>query len=190
MITGIVRGSYLAVFEPKKNLSGVLKYSITLLIPKSDAAGVATIQAEIDKAVAKGKDSLWGGKVPKFRYEPMRDGDKELASGDRTGKEWAGHFFINATSDQPPGIVTRQGKPLLDQSEVYSGCLLRADVNAFPFKNSGNCGVGWGLNNLMLWAPGERLDGRQNAEDAFANYASGDDEPGEVNSEDVSSELI
>ena len=189
MITGIVRGSYLAIFEPKKNLSGALKYSITLLIPKSDAAGVAVIQDAIDKATAKGKDSIWGGKVPKFRYEPMRDGDKELESGERTGKEWAGHYFINTTSDQPPGVVDRRGKPLLDQTALYSGCYVRADVNAFPYKNSGNCGIGWGLNNLMLWAPGERLDGRQNAEDAFANYAATDDEIGEA-SDEASTELM
>lgn len=187
MITGVVRGSYVAVFEPKKNLSGVLKYSITLLIPKADTAAVADIQAAIDKAVEKGKETIWGGKVPKFRYEPMRDGDKELASGERTGKEWEGHFFVNATSDDPPGVVDRRGKPLLDQTALYSGCYVRADINAFPYKNSGNCGVGWGLNNLMLWSPGDRLDGRQNAEDAFAAYAVDDDdeqlEIGEASSE-------
>lgn len=179
MITTVCRISYAAIWEPKKNLSGVLKYSCSLLIPKSDEAGVAAIRAAIEKATAKGVETLWGGKVPKFRYEPLRDGDAELESGDKEGPEYKGCFFINCSSDNPPGVVGRNGKPLMDQGKLYSGCFVRADVNAFPYKNSGNSGVGWGLNHIMLWEEGDRLDGRTNVEDAFAAYAEPDEE-GEI----------
>ena len=81
-------------------------------------------------------------------------------------------YFINASSNDPPGVVGPGAKPLMDQGEIFAGCYVRADVNPFPYDNSGNKGVGWGLNNVMLIKQGERLDGRQRAEDAFANYAS------------------
>ena len=36
LVTGKVRFSYMAVFEPRKTPNGDEKYSVTLLIPKSD----------------------------------------------------------------------------------------------------------------------------------------------------------
>lgn len=172
MITGKCRISYPALFEAKPNPSGALKYSCSLLIPKSDTKMVAEFQRAIDKAIELGKEKVWKGKVPKFRYEPMRDGDAELASGEKTGKEYAGHFFVNCSANTAPGVVGPDAKPLLDHGAIYAGCYVRADVNPFPYNNSGNNGVGWGLNNIMLVAAGERLDGRQNAEDAFAGFVA------------------
>lgn len=178
MIIGPCRISYPAIFEAKPNPSGKLKFSCALLIPKSNETLVASIRKAIDKATETGKEKIWKGRVPKFRYEPLRDGDAELESGEKTGKEYAGHYFINSSSDNPPGVVGPDGKPLLDQSKLYAGCYVLADVNPFPYTNSGNSGIGWGLNNLMLKAAGERLDGRQAAEDAFAAYADTDDSQG------------
>lgn len=166
-----MRISYPALFEPKLNPSDVLKYSCSLLIPKTDKQGIKELEAEVEKAKKKGIEKLWGGKLPKFRYEPIRDGDEELASGEKTGKEYEGMLFVNCSSDNPPGVVGPDAKPLMDQKAIFAGCWVRADINPFPYKKSGNCGVGWGLNNIMLVKEDERLDGRQKAEDAFAGYA-------------------
>lgn len=174
MITGVCRISYPALFEPKANPSGALKYSCSLLIPKSDTAQVASFQKAIDKAVELGKEKLWKGKVPKFRYEPLRDGDAELASGEKESKEYTGMLFINASSNTAPGVVGPDARPLMNQDDIYAGCWVRADINPFPFSNSGNNGVGWGLNNIMLVREGERLDGRVKAEDAFAAFIEPD----------------
>lgn len=175
MITCVCRISYPALFEPKENPSGALKYSCSLLIPKSDKAGVEAIRQAIEKAKALGKEKLWKGKIPKFRYEPLRDGDEELASGEKEGKEYEGHYFVNCSSNDPPGVVGPNAKPLMDQGQIYAGCYVRADINPFPYDNSGNRGVGWGLNNIMLVREGDRLDGRQKAEDAFSSFAEEDD---------------
>lgn len=171
MITTVCRISYPALYEPKPNPSGALKYSCSLLVPKSDTKGVADIQAAIAKAIEKGKADVWKGKVPKFRYEPLRDGDAELASGEKSSKEYEGHYFINCSSNEAPGVVGPDAKPLFDRDSIYAGCYVRADINPFPYLNSGNAGIGWGLNNVMLVREGERLDGRQRAEDAFAGFA-------------------
>lgn len=176
MITCICRISFPALFEPKENPSGALKYSCSLLIPKTDVAGVEEFRKAIAKATNLGKEKFWKGKVPKFRYEPLRDGDEELASGEKEGKEYAGHYFVNCSSNDPPGVVGRDAKPLMNQKDIYAGCYVRADINPFPYSNSGNNGIGWGLNNIMLVRDGERLDGRQKAEDAFASFATEDTE--------------
>lgn len=171
MITGIVRISYPALFEPKANPSGAMKYSCSLLIDKADTKTVAEFRAAVDKAIELGKEKLWKGKIPKFRYEPMRDGDAELESGEKTGAEYKNCFFVNCSSDTAPGVVGPDAKPLLDQGKLYAGCYVRADINPFPYSNSGNNGIGWGLNNIMLVREGERLDGRQSAESAFESFA-------------------
>lgn len=181
MITNECIASYPAVFEPKETLSGDLKYSITLLIPKSDTAGVELLRKEIAKAIEKGKATKWSGKLPKFRYEPLRDGDKELEDGTKEGKEYEGHYFINVScnTENPPGVVGADARPLMDRQELYSGCVVRVDLRAYPYKNGGNSGVAWWLSNIMKVRDGERLDGKMNAVDAFAAYAvkSDDDIP-------------
>lgn len=174
MITCICRISYPALFEPKENPSGAMKYSCSLLIPKTDTEGVKAFRAMIEKAKQTGKEKLWKGKIPKFRYEPMRDGDEELESGEKTGKEYEGHYFVNCSSNDPPGVVGKDAKPLFDQTAIFAGCYVRGDINPFPYDNSGNKGIGWGLNNIMFIREGERLDGRQKAEDAFADYKDDD----------------
>lgn len=171
MITCEVRFSYLNAFEPKETPSGDLKYSVSLLIPKEDEKGVAEIKAAINAAVQKGLDDNKFKKahVPSLRL-PLRDGDQEHDDGNR-GAEYKGCWFVNASSKNKPGIVDSQAKPLFDPDTFYSGCYGRADINFFPYNQAGNRGIGAGLNNLMMTREGERLDGRQKAEDAFAAYA-------------------
>jgi len=176
MISGKVIISYPHVFEPSENPSGAMKYSCSLLIDKNDTQTVKDFQTAIDKAIAKGKEKLWDGKLPKFRYQPLRDGDQELADGDKTDAIYKNKYFLNCSSDNQPGIVGPDAKQLMDQTKLYAGCIVRADVNPFPYSNSGNKGIGWGLNNLMLISDGTRLDGKQNAEDAFADVAEPEDD--------------
>jgi len=173
MITPLMRISFPYIFEPKANLSGVMKYSCSLLISKDDVAGVNALQETVNKAIAKGKEKVWEGKLPKFRYDPIRDGDKELESGEKTDPVYKNTLFINCSSDTAPQVVQASAsgpKPLLDTSALFAGCWVRADINAFPYKRAGNAGVGWGLNNLLLVKEDTRLDGRMRATDAFAEY--------------------
>jgi hypothetical protein len=169
-----VRVSYISFMEPKENLNGELAYGCCVLISKEDKDNLARVEQAIDKAITKGMSSLWGGKKPKFRYEPLRDGDAEIASGDREGKEYAGHMFFNCAMKAKmgkPGLVDENCKPVMDQNKFYSGCYVHIEVNPFPYKNSGNSGVGWGLQNVMFAEDGDRLDGRRDPTDAFANLA-------------------
>ena len=174
MITPEVIISYPAIWEPKLSPSGALKYSCSILIDKADKNGVAEFTKAIQKAIDKGRAIIpaWKAKQPKFRYKPLRDGDEELADGEKTDKVYEGKYFINCSSNDAPGVVGPDAKPLIDQDALFAGCIVRIDVNPFPYSNSGNNGIGWGFNNVMLVREGPRLDGRQRAADAFSSYSS------------------
>jgi hypothetical protein len=166
VVTGKVRLSYAHLFTPKAIEEGQEpKYSVCLLIPKSDTATVKKINAAIEAAKKAGEKILvnQNGKMPTNLKMPLRDGDEERADA----PEYAGHWFINANSAQKPGVVDQNVNPVLDQSEVYSGCYARASINFFAFNKAGNKGIGCGLNNVQKLADGEPLSGRTRAEDDF-----------------------
>lgn len=174
LVTGIVRFSYLQVWEPKTmNLDSTdKKYSVALLIPKSDKPTLMKIKAAINAAIAAGLSNKFGGKQPPNLKMPVRDGDLE-----RPGDEvYAGHYFINATARMQPGIVDKNRNEILDQDEVYSGCYGRADINFYAFNTNGNKGIACGLNNLQKTKDGEPLGGRRNAITAFDDGAVFEDE--------------
>jgi len=173
MILENVRVSFVNVIEPAETLSGDLKYSVQIHIGKDDKANVKAAQAAVEKTIKKGL-AKWGGKKPKFRYEPLRDGDVEIESGDQTDKVYAGIYFFSASKDPKygkVGVVDENLKPIMDADKIYSGCYCNVDVNPFPYDNSGNKGVGWGLSNIMFVEDGDRLDGQQSAQDAFESLA-------------------
>ena len=82
VITGPdTRWSYANVWEPKSINGGAPKYSVSLIIPKSDTKTVAKVKAAIEAAYHEGESKLKGnGKsVPALSVikTPLRDGDLE-----------------------------------------------------------------------------------------------------------------
>jgi hypothetical protein len=173
VITGKCRLSYLHVFEPVAIEEGQdKKYSVSLIIPKSDTVTVKKIKAAIEAAKESGKTSKFGGKVPPALKTPLRDGDV-----DRPDDEvYAGSYFINANCKTKPGLVDKDLNPIMDQNELYSGAYGRASITFYPFNTSGNKGIACGLNNIQKLADGEPLGGRSRAEDDFSDSADLDDD--------------
>ena len=174
VITGPdTRWSYANVWEPKAIDGGTPKYSVSLIIPKTDTATIEKIQAAIKAAYEEGASRLKGnGKtVPQLKVlkTPLRDGDAE-----RDDEAYKGHWFINANSNTPPQIVDRAVKPILNRNEVYSGCYARVSLNFYAFNSNGNKGVACGLGNIQKVRDGEPLGGRTNAADDFATLDDDD----------------
>jgi len=171
VITGKVRLSYAHLFKPVA-LSDDQdpKYSVCLLIPKNDKATLKKINAAIEAAKQSGS-SLWGGKVPNNLKTPIRDGDDERPDQ----PEYENCYFINASSKTAPGVVDKDVQPILDSTEVYSGCYARASVNFYAFNKAGNRGIACGLNNIQKLADGDYLGGRSRAEDDFEPIEDDDD---------------
>lgn len=171
VITGLVRFSYVHVFEPSAiNDSTEKKYSVALLIPKKDKKQKLILDKAVEAAKIAGKADKFGGKIPAALKLPIRDGDAERDEH----PEYAGHWFINATSKTKPGIVDENTQAIIDPEEFYSGCYGRASVNFYAFNNSGNKGIACGLNNVQKLRDGERLSGRASAEDDFGDVETPD----------------
>lgn len=178
VMTGKVRFSYANVFTAQAvNGSTDLKYSCSLIIPKTDTATVAAVQKAIAAATADGTKNKWGGKTPSVaafpKMNPLRDGD--VAKPDNP--EYAGCWFLGCNSKTKPGILmvlNGQKIPVTSEDEFYSGCYGRAVVNFFPFDAKGNKGIGVGLNNLLKTDDGERLGGKDSAENDFADVEDAD----------------
>ena len=169
VITGPdTRWSYANVWEPKSINGGTPKYSISLIIPKSDTRTVRKLQAAIEAAYKEGEAKLKGnGKsVPPLAAikNPLRDGDVERPDD----PAYSGCYFINANATSAPGIVDADRNPILSRSEVYSGVYGRASISFYAFNSSGNRGIACGLNNLQKIRDGEPRGGKASAESDFA----------------------
>lgn len=177
VITGPkTRWSYANVWEAKSINGGTPKFSVSLIIPKSDTATVQKIKAAIKAAYKEGESKLKGnGKsVPALKAikTPLRDGDLERPDDEA----YADAYFVNANSSTAPGIVDINRDPIIDRSEVYSGVYGRASINFYAFNSNGNKGIACGLNNLQKCANGEPLGGKSRAEDDFAGLENDDEE--------------
>ena len=164
VVTGIVRLSYANVWEPASINGSKPKYSVSLIIPKSDTKTISEINAAIDTAIKEGA-AKFGGKVPnKAALKlPLRDGDIE-----RDDEAYRGAYFVNANSTTAPQIVDRAVNPILDRNEVYSGCYARVSINFYAFNSNGNRGIACGLGNIQKVRDGEPLGGKTSAADDFA----------------------
>lgn len=175
VITGVnTRWSYVNAWEPKSINGGAPKYSVSLIIPKSDTRTIEKIQAAIQAAYEEGQGKLKGnGKsVPALSVlkTPLRDGDAERPDDEA----YADSYFVNANSGTAPGIVDADRNPIIDRSEVYSGVYGRASINFYAFNSNGNKGIACGLNNLQKIRDGEPLGGKSRAEDDFATEEDDD----------------
>ena len=167
VVTGEVRLGYVHLFEPY-SMNGdtdKAKYSCVILIPKSDRTTLAKLEKARQAAAEAGKQSKFNGKIPANLHSTLRDGDEE---GDlEKNPEYEGHMFMSVSSVGKPGVVDRALNPIMDSSEVYSGCYARVSLNAFPYNYMGKKGISFGLNHVQKLRDGEFLGGRTRAEDDF-----------------------
>ncbi len=174
VVTGTVRFSYLNVFKPKAIGEGQdPKYSVCLLIPKKDKATLAKIRQAIEAEKKAGAAEKWKGKIPANLKTPLRDGDEERAD---EHPEYAGMYFINANSTNRPILLDEEKEEILDQTELYSGCWGRANVNFYTFDVNGNRGIAVGLNALQKKRDDEPLGGTITVESAAADFEDDDED--------------
>ena len=175
VITGKdTRWSYANVWEAKSINGGSPKFSVSLIIPKSDRATVEKIQAAIQAAYQEGQVKLKGNgrSVPPLSAlkTPLRDGDLERPED----PAYANAYFINANSATAPGIVDADLNPILSRSEVYSGVYGRASIRFYAFNSGTSKGIACGLNNLQKIRDGAPLGGKASAASDFEPDADDD----------------
>lgn len=177
LTTGKVRASFVNVFTPQVPVGGgEAKYSITLLIPKTDVTTLNAIQMAMEQAKQEGVQRVFGGTMPAMVKTPLYDGDGPRPNGEPFGEECKGHMVIRASSKDQPSVVDLNVQPILNPHDVYSGCYVRASINFFAYNQNGNRGIGCGLNAIQKVEDGEALTSRVSAQEAFGGnnaYAGG-----------------
>lgn len=174
VVTGKVRFSFANAFEPRAFGEGqTAKYSIMLLIPKSDIGTVDRCKKAIDAAAQKGLSTKFGGKLPPVLKTTLKDADKDAdQDGELFKDKWdytEGHYIINVSSKNQPQVVDANLNPIINPVEFYSGCYGRASINFFAYNNNGNKGISAGLNNLQKLEDGESLGNFSSAEQDFGD---------------------
>lgn len=172
VLTGEVRLSYVNLVAPRANNSDPNadpKYSVTLLIPKSDLAVKQNIDASIEAAAADAQGKIWNGVRPPVMPIPIHDGDGVRDNGTPFGPECKGCWVMTASSKQKPQVVHQSdiNTELLPQ-DIYSGMYARVTINFFGYNQRGKRGVGCGLGNVMKTRDGEPLAGGASAAADFA----------------------
>lgn len=162
VITGEVRLSYAHIWEPSAIEGNEPKFSVSVIVSKNDKETLKAIKEAVEEAKETGKGK-WNGKIPAVLKTPLRDGDVERPDDEA----YAGCYFFNASSKNKPGIVDENVQPILDQSEVYSGCYARVAVNFYAYNANGNKGIAAGLGNIQKLRDGDSLGGATRAEDDF-----------------------
>ena len=168
VVTGKCTFSYLNCWDPKSINGGTPKFSVSLIIPKSDTKTVNKIKEAIKAAYEEGNSKLKGNSrsVPALSVIKtlLRDGDAERPDDEA----YKNSYFINANSPTAPGIVDANCNQIIDRSEMYSGVQGRASINFYAFNSNGNRGIACGLNNLQKLSDGTPLGGKSRAEDDFS----------------------
>lgn len=160
--TGEVRLSFVHLFKPYAFQPGQdEKFSTTILLPKTDTATKQRIDAAIAAAKQKGATGSWNGVVPPVVPDPIWDGDGVKQDGTPFGPECKGHWVFTARSsaDYPPEVVDRMGNPIINQTDIYSGCYARVNVEFWPYNFNGKKGVGCSLGPVQKLRDGEALGG-------------------------------
>jgi len=156
------RFSYLNCWEPKLLKNNKMGYSVSAIIPKSDKATIKKIKDTIEQ-IKEEDVSVWGGKVPSKLKIPLRDGDIDRPDDEA----YANSYFFNAWTTNKPQVVDRKVQPIIDQSEVYSGCYGNISVNFYAYNHDGSKGIAAGLRHIQKLKDGESLGGITTAAEDF-----------------------
>ena len=165
------RISFANIWEPKSINDSAPKYSVSCIIPKTDTQTIARIKEAVEAARELGKVKRWGGKIPPTLKTPLRDGDIDRPDDEN----YAGCYFVNASSKDAPQIVDQKVRTLTDPLSVGSGDYCNVSVNFYGYNANGNRGIACGLGNVQLVQTGERFGGRSSAASDFEVIASADD---------------
>lgn len=181
VITGRCRISFPNLFKPRQNTDrqgnpqGEPKYSVLLLIPKENDGGTLEALRKAQQAALKAYQERFGKTPPKTGWDTIHDCDEEDDLEQYPERE--GHYRVSVSSNRAPGIVDAARMPILDQSEIYSGCYVRVSLDAYPYMGKESKGVSFALQNVQKLGDGEPLTSAgRSAEDDFEPFDDDEDD--------------
>lgn len=164
--TGKIRFSFVNLFEAKEPQGGgEPKYSMTLLIPKSDIDTMSKIKAAMTEARENFCRRNGANALPERPNNTLHDGDGMRDNGEPFVPECKGHYVITVSNKQKPIVVDAYRTPITDPSEVYSGAFGRAAINFYGYSRNGKKGISASLLSVQKLHDGT----------SFGNIGSADD---------------
>lgn len=101
---------------------------------------------ELAKQVVK---EHWNNKPPKKLESPFKKGNEYNEDRDTPRPELEDCIFIRLNTTKKPEVVDKKRQFITDESEIYSGCWMRATVYCHPYDNRGNPQKGNGITFLL-----------------------------------------
>lgn len=130
--TGVARLSYAHIFEPRPNQDDPtnLKYTASIIIPKSDTKTLKRFQDAIAKLrndpEARG---VWGG-TDRGVHEPLRDGDTDETKAEDPTYQNA--YFCNASSTKKPKVFNKDRTEVMDPEVARTACFASFSASSSP----------------------------------------------------------
>lgn len=139
-----------AQYDPDKPLV----YSATLVFP--EGVDCSPIEEIVENAIVKGLD---GARRPSDIFNPLQPVTQDAA--ERAGDDrFVGALKIKATNKEQPKLFADTSlAPVMDDEQLYAGCIVRADVSAWYWSNpeKRKYGVKLFLNAVMKVDDGARI---------------------------------
>ena len=140
------------------------RYSVSAIIDKNDKETIKLIETAIKNADKKGIETIDKYASVKKRFNPMKDGDTEMADD----PAYENSMFINAGNKNKPAVLDAMTGLAAEESAIYSGMYGKVIISFFPYyKSSTSCGVSASLLGFQKTADGESLGGARATESDF-----------------------
>jgi len=153
IITPPFRAAFPKLFTPEKRSENdpKLYYGLeAIFAPDEDLSKLKALAKQVAM-------EHWNRKPPRKLESPFKSGDEHNADREDQGKEpreeLKGCTFMRFHTTAKPEVVDKKKQFITDESEVYSGCCMRASVYCHPYDNKtdpqkGN-GITFMLNNVQ-----------------------------------------
>ena len=173
--------SFPAVVKPKLNTADpkpenhFYEYTVDILIPKdTDMTDLELVRKAVET-------DRWGDKVPEFRYQPLKDGDKKFTRDGEPYEGYPGNWYLTAKSseDNAPRVIDMAKNELDKPDAIVGGDIANIFVSVYAYGTAGNNGIGFGLTAIQLREKAEIPFGggvsKKAASDAFDEFNDLDD---------------
>lgn len=173
VVTPVVRLSFPNLFKPRAAVEGgAPKYSATLLFDKKaqQDPGFKKLQQAVEQAI----EEKWGAERPKKMKLPfLTTSDFENVPD---GYE-DDMVIVRTSTTQPPGVVDRHREEIINPTEIYAGCYVKAAVHAYAWQHpTGGKGVSIGLDLVQFVKDGPAFTKRVKAADVFDEIEDDEDD--------------
>lgn len=187
--TGLVRFTFVHLAEPYAyNDAPNPKYSVSILIDKSDHKTLETIKENYNEAKQEGIEKfgqMFANKATPLKRKPgtingiLVDCDEDERYMDNT--DYKGKYMMTAKAVTAPDVcilskgVVMKLQPEQIKEEVYSGCYGKITFNFYPYSRTGT-GIACGLSNVIKKKDGDFMGGRVSGLTDFADEVEEDDD--------------